>query len=242
MSAARGGWPVRCAPATNAARRRHNWRFANSHEREIERTLAFSLLDLITLPWRTERQAERLQIATLQAAQDVVTLAADTRRAWLRAVAAEQVAATHERMVEAAEAGTELARRMASVGNWSRLQLAREQAVLHERMANWAALSPQQRAQARLTFNETKSLGSDEKKTHWEAYQALSADEKKKLAAQQKSGIQGAATASQAPPPGKVIRLPGKSTPTPAPSKSSPGIVIDKKTLLPTPVAIPEGT
>lgn len=117
-------------------------RFANSHEREIERTLAFSLLDLITLPWRTERLAERMQIATLQTAQDVVTLAADTRRAWLRAVAAEQVAATHDRMVEAAEAGTELARRMARVGNWSRLQLAREQAVLHE--AN------SQRARARL--------------------------------------------------------------------------------------------
>lgn len=117
-------------------------RFANSHEREIERTLAFSLLDLITLPWRTERQAERMQIATLQAAQEVVALAADTRRAWLRAVAAEQVAATHERMVEAAEAGTELARRMARVGNWSRLQYAREQAVLQEATA--------QRARARL--------------------------------------------------------------------------------------------
>ena len=107
-------------------------RFTNSQEREIERTLAFSLLDLITLPWRTERQAERMQIATLQAAQDVVTLAADTRRAWLRAVAAEQIAATHGRHVEAAEAGAELARRMARVGNWSRLQLAREQAVLHD--------------------------------------------------------------------------------------------------------------
>lgn len=107
-------------------------RFANSHEREIERTLAFSVLDLITLPWRTERQAERLQIATLQTAQDAVTLAAETRRAWLRAVAAEQVAAAHERMAEAAEAGAELARRMVQVGNWSRLQLAREQAVLHE--------------------------------------------------------------------------------------------------------------
>ena len=117
-------------------------RFANSHEREIERSLAFSLLDLITLPWRTERQAERLQIATLQAAQEVVRLAADTRRAWLRAVAAEQLAATHERMVEAAEAGTELAHRMVRVGNWSRLQLAREQAVLHD--AN------NQRARARL--------------------------------------------------------------------------------------------
>ncbi|MES2609198.1 MAG: TolC family protein [Pseudomonadota bacterium] len=117
-------------------------RLTNSHEREIERTLAFSLLDLVTLPWRMERQAERMQVATLQAAQDVVALAADTRRAWLRAVAAEQVAATHERMVEAAEAGAELARRMARVGNFSRLQHAREQAVLQEANA--------QRARARL--------------------------------------------------------------------------------------------
>ena len=117
-------------------------RFTNSQEREIERTLAFGLMDIITLPWRTQREAERLQIATLQAAQDVVQLAADTRRAWLRAVAAEQVAATHDRMVEAAEVGAELARRMAQVGNWSRLQQAREQAVLHE--AN------SQRARSRL--------------------------------------------------------------------------------------------
>ena len=50
----------------------------------------------------------------------------------------------------------------------------KEQATLHERMADWAALSPQQRAQARLIFNETKSLAADEKKTQWEAYQALS--------------------------------------------------------------------
>lgn len=118
-------------------------RFTNSQEREIERTLSFSLLDLVTLPWRTARQAERMQVATLQTAQEVVTLAADTRRAWLRAVAAEQVAAAHERMAEAAETGAELARRMAHVGNWSRLQLAREQAVLHETRA--------QLARARLT-------------------------------------------------------------------------------------------
>lgn len=117
-------------------------RFSNSHEREIERTLAFGLMDLITLPWRTQRQAERLQIATLQTAQDVVRLAADTRRAWLRAVAAEQVAATQGRMVEAAEAGAELARRMVQVGNWSRLQQAREQATLLE--------ATRQHARARL--------------------------------------------------------------------------------------------
>jgi hypothetical protein len=119
---------------------------------------------------------------------------------------------------------------------------AKEQATLQERMADWASLSPQQRAQARLTFNETKNIAADEKKTHWEAYQALSAEEKKKLAAQQKTGIQGAATASQAPPPNKVMRLPGKSTPAAQPGNSTPAVVIDKKTLLPTTVAIPEGT
>jgi len=118
----------------------------------------------------------------------------------------------------------------------------KEQAILHERMADWASLSPQQRAQARLNFNETKSLGNDAKKSQWEAYQALSPEEKKKLAAQQITGIQGAATASQAASPRKVIPLAGKSTPVETANKSTPGIVIDKKTLLPTVVAIPEGT
>lgn len=119
---------------------------------------------------------------------------------------------------------------------------AKEQATLHERMSDWAGLSPQQRAQARLTFNETKNIGNEEKKSHWEAYQALSTEEKKKLAAQRTTGIQGAATASQAPPPSKVIRLPGKSAISPESGKASPVIVIDKKTLLPTTVVSPEGT
>lgn len=119
---------------------------------------------------------------------------------------------------------------------------AKEQIILHERMADWASLSPQQRALARLTFNETKNLGAEEKKSQWEAYQALSSDDKKKLAAQQTTGIQGAATASVATPPNKVMRLPGKSTPPPHNSKSSTSTVIDKKTLLPTTVTIPEGT
>ena len=118
----------------------------------------------------------------------------------------------------------------------------REQATLHHRMADWAALSPQQRAQARLSFNETKTLGSDQKKSQWEAYQALSQDDRKKLAAQQTTKIQGAATASQAPSPQKVIPLRGKSPPSESANKSVPIIVIDKKTLLPTTVVAPEGT
>ncbi|GKT16251.1 TolC family protein [Acidovorax sp. SUPP2522] len=117
-------------------------RFRSGHEREIERTLGLGLIDLVTLPWRTRWQGQQMEQATLDAAQDVVRLAFDTRRAWLRAVAAEQVAATQERMHEAADAGAELARRMARVGNWSRLQQAREQAL-------WAD-SAAQLARARL--------------------------------------------------------------------------------------------
>ena len=113
-------------------------RFANGYEREIERQLSFSLLDLLTLPWRTRWQGLQMEQATLAAGQDVLRLAADTRRAWLRAVAAQQVLAAQERMVEAAETGGELARRMARVGNWSRLQQARELGVQQEAAAQLA--------------------------------------------------------------------------------------------------------
>jgi len=118
----------------------------------------------------------------------------------------------------------------------------KEQAILHERMAEWASLTPQQRAQARLNFNQTKTLDANAKKTQWEAYQALSPEDRKKLAEQQTTGIRGAATASQATSPRKIIPLSGKSIPAEAATKSTTSIVIDKKTLLPTIVAIPEGT
>ncbi len=117
-------------------------RLVNGREREIERSLSFGLIDLVTLPWRSRWQEQALQQATLGAAQEVARRATDARRAWIAAVAAQQVLAAHERMHEAAEAGAELARRMAHVGHWSRLQQAREQAAL--------AASAAQLAQARL--------------------------------------------------------------------------------------------
>lgn len=70
---------------------------------------------------------------------------------------------------------------IALAGNFNRMS-AQEQAKLHSRMAEWAALSPQQRAQARLNFGETQQLSAEEKRAKWEAYQALSPDEKRKLA------------------------------------------------------------
>lgn len=113
-------------------------RMTSPNEREIERQLGLSVVQLITLPWRARWQGWQMERATLDAAQQVLALAADTRRAWLRAVAARQVLAAHERMHEAAQVGSELARRMAQVGNFSRLQQARQLSVQHDSAAQLA--------------------------------------------------------------------------------------------------------
>ena len=113
-------------------------RFTEGDSREIERMLSFNVLGLLTLPWRAQWQGQQHELAKLQAAQDVVRLAADARKAWINAVAAQQSARYLHDVKEAAEAGAELARRMARTGNWSRLEQAREQVFLSDATAQLA--------------------------------------------------------------------------------------------------------
>ncbi|GGH56448.1 copper resistance-related lipoprotein [Comamonas phosphati] len=113
-------------------------RFTSATERELERQLSFGLIDIITLPWRTRWQGWQMEQATLTVAQQVLAVAADTRRAWLRAVAAQQVLAANERMSEAASLGAELASRMGAIGNFNKLEQAREIAA---QQASTAALA-----------------------------------------------------------------------------------------------------
>jgi outer membrane protein, multidrug efflux system len=126
---------------------------------EIERALSFNLLGLLTLPWRADYANQQLELAKLLAAQDVVRLAANTRKAWISAVAAQQSALYRQDAVEAAEASAELARRMGRVGNWSPLTQAREEAQEAD------ARSQLMRAQA-LALSErerlTRLLGLDD--------------------------------------------------------------------------------
>ena len=96
------------------------------------------MLRPLTLPWKATGQGQQHEIAKPQAAQDVVQLAASTRKAWISAVAAQQTAIYMADVKEAAQAGAELARRMAYVGNWSRLQHAREQVFLADATAQLA--------------------------------------------------------------------------------------------------------
>ncbi len=92
--------------------------------------------------------------------------------------------------------------------NFSKLTPA-EQSTLHARMGEWAALSPNERNRARLNFAESRALSGEEKKAQWAAYQALTQDQKQKLAAQAASNqAKGAAPAVIERAPGKLASVP----------------------------------
>jgi outer membrane protein TolC len=105
---------------------------------EIERSIMFDLIGLLTIPIRSNIEKGRFEQAKLQAAIEAVRVAADTRTAYFNAIAASQTTQYMEQVATAAEAGAELGKRMAKVGNWSKLDQAREQAFYADAMAQVA--------------------------------------------------------------------------------------------------------
>ena len=96
-------------------------------ELEINRLLSFGLLDLLTLPSRQAIAERRGAQAKVQLAANVVEQVTQTRQAWVRAVSAEQSLGYAEQINTAAQASAELAKRMQQVGNFTKLQRARQQ-------------------------------------------------------------------------------------------------------------------
>jgi len=121
-------------------------------EIERERGLHLNLARLIALPLVQRAEASRLAQVRSTVAMQVLSLAADTRKAWVQAVAAEESVRYSRQVMQAAEAGAELARRMAQVGNFNKLQQAREQGFYADAALNLARADLQQRAtRERLT-------------------------------------------------------------------------------------------
>lgn len=106
---------------------------------------------------------------------------------------------------------------------------ADEQAKMHRRMSNWVNLSQHQRVQARRNFKEAKNLSAEQKASQWAAYQALSPEEKRRLAARARSKPAGAATIKAASST-KLAKVPHQRLPA---STKRP---IQPNTLLPQPV------
>jgi hypothetical protein len=67
-------------------------RISGSAETEIDRQIVGSILALATLPARTEIATDRFRQAQLFAALETLRVAADTRRGFYRAVAAQELA------------------------------------------------------------------------------------------------------------------------------------------------------
>lgn len=111
---------------------------------------------------------------------------------------------------------------------------ANEQRKLNERMGEWSTLTASERSQARLNFVATGKLSTDDKQAKWQAYQALSEDERHKLAEQAPHRpMLGAAIAVRPVPTERLTRLPAKTDNAAMPRISAAPHQIDPRTLLP---------
>jgi outer membrane protein TolC len=95
---------------------------------EIDRSVVFNVLGLLTMPIAKQVEQRRFEQAQYQAAFEAVGLAGDTRKAFFAAVAAQDLVKYYEQVKDAADASDELARRMLAVGNFSKLAQMRQQA------------------------------------------------------------------------------------------------------------------
>jgi outer membrane protein TolC len=121
-------------------------------EVEIERLLVFNLARLIAMPLFMEVESRRFAQTQVRVSSEMLALAADTRKAYFNALAAEETVRYMRQVMQAAEASAELARRMEQVGNFNKLQRAREQGFYADAALNLARAEQAQRStRERLT-------------------------------------------------------------------------------------------
>jgi len=97
------------------------------NELDLGRLLSIGLLDLLTLPQRNAIAQRRIAQSQLRLSLDVIDQVTQVRQAWVKAVAAQQSLSYARQVVDSAQAGAELARRMQAVGNFNKLTRARQQ-------------------------------------------------------------------------------------------------------------------
>jgi outer membrane protein TolC len=114
-------------------------RTTKGSELELNRLLSFGLLDLLTLPQRQSIAQSQIAQARVQLTVNVVSQVTQVRQAWVRAVAAKQSLEYAGQVNASAEASAELARRMQQVGNFNKLQRARQQVFYADATAQLAS-------------------------------------------------------------------------------------------------------
>ena len=113
-------------------------RLSGLAEIEIEKRIIANILALATLPARADIAADRFRQAQLRAAEETLRVAAETRRAYYRAVAARQAIFVLAQARDSAEAATELSRRLGETGAIGKLNQAQDQVFYAEIAAQLA--------------------------------------------------------------------------------------------------------
>jgi outer membrane protein TolC len=113
-------------------------RIAGDGALEIERQVVGDILALATLPFRSEIARQRFQKAQLRAAEETLRLAAEVRRAYFRAVAANELVGLLTDARSTAEATAQLAEKLGQTGALNKLDQAREQVFYAETTADLA--------------------------------------------------------------------------------------------------------
>ena len=113
---------------------------------ERERGLHLNLARLLALPMISRLEARRFEQVKGAVAMDMLFLAADTRKAYFSALAADEIGRYMQQVMQAAEASAELARRMEQAGNFNKLARAREQSFYADAALGHARAQQLQRA------------------------------------------------------------------------------------------------
>lgn len=103
-----------------------------------ETQLTFSLIGILTMPQALKMERRRFEAVQFDLMDRVLRVAAETRRTYHAAVAAEESVRYLTQVRETAEASAEMARRLARAGNYSVLDRMREQAFYADAAAQLA--------------------------------------------------------------------------------------------------------
>jgi outer membrane protein TolC len=130
-------------------------------EVEVERQIVGSLLALITLPARAEIAGDRFRTAQLRAVEAVLRLAADARRQYYRAVAANAQVAFYQEAKASADAASELFKRLGESGGVNKIDQAREFAFEAELTVQLAQARQQQSQERERLVRQLGLWGGD---------------------------------------------------------------------------------
>ncbi|WP_408593680.1 DUF3106 domain-containing protein [Limnohabitans sp.] len=155
----------------------------------LQKTLISAQLLVLVGGFCVQHSAQAQQLTTLNSTQLV-----NSKPLWQDLTAVQQQALTPLAQLWPTMTEPHKRKWLAICQNFSQLS-SEEKSVVQGRMREWAALSPQQRTLARLNFADVKQLPLEEKRSKWEAYQALSPEAKQKLATQQPLPAVGVAPA-----------------------------------------------